>query len=62
MSEDIFEEKLKEMRDQIKEWWGKLTDDDLEQAAGTMPNKSSACSNTSMATPARAPKRNLTSG
>ena len=22
------------MRGQIKEWWGKLTDDDLEQASG----------------------------
>ena len=34
MNEDIFEGKWKEMRGQIKEWWGKLTDDDLEQAAG----------------------------
>jgi uncharacterized protein YjbJ (UPF0337 family) len=22
------------MRGQVKEWWGKLTDDDLEQASG----------------------------
>ncbi len=34
MNKDIFEGKWKEMRGQIKEWWGKLTDDDLEQAAG----------------------------
>ena len=34
MNEDIYEGKLKEMRGQIKEWWGKLTDDDLEQAGG----------------------------
>ena len=34
MNKDIFEGKSKEMRGQIKEWWGKLTDDDLEQAAG----------------------------
>jgi len=34
MNNDIFEGKWKEMRGQIKEWWGKLTDDDLEQAAG----------------------------
>ena len=34
MNKDIFEGKCKEMRGQIKEWWGKLTDDDLEQAAG----------------------------
>lgn len=34
MNKDIFEGKWKEMRGQVKEWWGKLTDDDLEQAAG----------------------------
>lgn len=34
MNKDIFEGKWKEMRGQIKEWWGKLTDDELEQAAG----------------------------
>jgi len=34
MNEDIYEGKLKEMRGQLKEWWGKLTDDDLEQAGG----------------------------
>ena len=34
MNQDIFEGKWKEMRGQIKEWWGKLTDDDLEQAGG----------------------------
>jgi uncharacterized protein YjbJ (UPF0337 family) len=34
MNEDIFEGKWKEMRGQVKEWWGKLTDDDLEQASG----------------------------
>ncbi len=34
MNKDIFEGKWKEMRGQIKEWWGKLTDDDLEQVAG----------------------------
>ena len=36
MNQDIFEGKWKEMRGQIKEWWGKLTDDDLEQAAGNV--------------------------
>ena len=35
MNEDIFEGKWKEMRGQVKEWWGKLTDDDLEQARGS---------------------------
>ena len=34
MNKDIFEGKWKEMKGQIKEWWGKLTDDDLEQANG----------------------------
>ena len=34
MNEDILEGKWKEMRGQFKEWGGKLTDDDLEQAGG----------------------------
>jgi len=34
MNKDIIEGKWKEMRGQIKEWWGKLTDDDLDQAGG----------------------------
>jgi uncharacterized protein YjbJ (UPF0337 family) len=34
MNKDIFEGKWKEMRGQVKEWWGKLTDQDLDQAAG----------------------------
>lgn len=34
MNKDIFEGKWKEMRGQIKELWGKLTDDELEKAAG----------------------------
>jgi len=34
MNKDIFEGKWKEMRGQVKEWWGKLTDDDLEQVGG----------------------------
>jgi uncharacterized protein YjbJ (UPF0337 family) len=34
MNKDVFEGKWKEMRGQIKEWWGELTDDELEQAAG----------------------------
>lgn len=31
MNQDVFEEKLEEMRGQVKEWWGKITDDDLER-------------------------------
>jgi uncharacterized protein YjbJ (UPF0337 family) len=34
MNQDIFEGKWKEMRGQIKGWWGKLTDDDLDKVAG----------------------------
>jgi uncharacterized protein YjbJ (UPF0337 family) len=34
MNKDIVEGKWKEMRGQFKEWWGKLTDDELEQAGG----------------------------
>ena len=34
MNQDVFEGKWKEMRGQIKEWWGKLTDDDLERVGG----------------------------
>jgi len=34
MNKDIFEGKWKEMRGQIKEWWGKLTDDDLDRVGG----------------------------
>jgi uncharacterized protein YjbJ (UPF0337 family) len=34
MNKDIFEGKWKEMSGQIKVWWGKLADDDLEQAGG----------------------------
>lgn len=34
MNQDIFEGKWKEMKGQVKEWWGKLTDDDLERVDG----------------------------
>jgi uncharacterized protein YjbJ (UPF0337 family) len=34
MNKDIFEGKWKEMHGQIREWWGKLTDDDLDKAGG----------------------------
>ncbi|HWQ04850.1 MAG TPA: CsbD family protein [Longilinea sp.] len=34
MNKDIFEGKWKELRGQIKELWGKLTDDELDKAAG----------------------------
>ena len=34
MNRDIAEGKWKQMRGQVREWWGKLTDDELEQAGG----------------------------
>ena len=34
MNKDIFKGKWKELRGQVKETWGKITDDELEQAAG----------------------------
>ena len=34
MNKDILEGKWKQMRGQVKRWWGKLTDDDLDRAAG----------------------------
>jgi uncharacterized protein YjbJ (UPF0337 family) len=34
MNQDIFEGKWKEMRGQVKEWWGELTNDDLDRAEG----------------------------
>jgi len=34
MNKDEFEGKWKQMRGQFKEWWGKLTDDDLERVGG----------------------------
>ena len=61
MNRDIFEGKWKEMRGQVKEWWGELTDDDLDKA-GASPINLSACSSRSMATPARKPNRNSIGG
>jgi len=34
MNSDIFEGKWKQMRGQVKIWWGKLTDDDLDTVEG----------------------------
>jgi uncharacterized protein YjbJ (UPF0337 family) len=33
MNKDVFEGKWKQIRGEAKAWWGKLTDDDLDQAA-----------------------------
>ena len=34
MNNNILEGKWKQIRGQAKTWWGKLTDDDLEQVGG----------------------------
>jgi uncharacterized protein YjbJ (UPF0337 family) len=34
VNNDILEGKWKQVRGQAKEWWGKLTDDDLDRVAG----------------------------
>jgi uncharacterized protein YjbJ (UPF0337 family) len=34
MNKDVFAGKWKQIRGEVKTWWGKLTDDDLERAAG----------------------------
>ena len=34
MNKDIFEGNWKQIKGEVKAWWGKLTDDDLERAAG----------------------------
>ena len=34
MNKDVFEGKWKQIRGEAKAWWGKLTDDDLDRAAG----------------------------
>jgi uncharacterized protein YjbJ (UPF0337 family) len=36
MNQDILSGKWKQMRGQVKQWWGKLTDDDLDRIDGTM--------------------------
>ena len=34
MNKDILEGKWKQIRGEAKAWWGKLSDDDLDRAAG----------------------------
>ncbi|HWC02980.1 MAG TPA: CsbD family protein [Methylomirabilota bacterium] len=34
MNTDVMEGKWKQMRGHMKEWWGKLTDDDFDRIAG----------------------------
>ena len=34
MNKDVFEGKWKQVRGEVRGWWGKLTDDDLEKVNG----------------------------
>lgn len=34
MNEDIFEGKWNQFKGNVREWWGKLTDDDIERIGG----------------------------
>jgi len=34
MNKDMFEGRWRQMRGRLKGWWAKLTDDDLDRAAG----------------------------
>jgi len=36
MNKDVLEGKWKQIRGEAKAWWGKLTDDDLDRAAGKL--------------------------
>ena len=38
MNDNIVEGKWKQMRGNVKEWWGKLTDNDLDRIGGKMEN------------------------
>ena len=38
MNNDVFQGKWKQLRGQAKQWWGKLTDDDLEKVGGKFEN------------------------
>ncbi len=35
MNEDIFKGRWKEFRGQLKEWWGELTEDDINRVDGS---------------------------
>ena len=36
MNQDILTGKWKQMRGQVKQWWGRLSDDDLDRIDGAM--------------------------
>lgn len=36
LNQDVLKGKWKQMRGQVKQWWGDLTDDDLDQIDGSV--------------------------
>lgn len=62
MNTDIFEGKWKQMRGQVREWWGKLTDDDLDTIAGKRDKFWWGRSRRSTAGPRSAPSRRSRGG
>jgi uncharacterized protein YjbJ (UPF0337 family) len=36
MNDDVLKGKWKKMRGRVKEWWGELTDDDLDRIDGSV--------------------------
>ena len=36
LNQDVFKGKWKQIRGEAKQWWGKLTDDDLDQVDGSV--------------------------
>lgn len=38
MNQDVFDGKWKQMRGRSREWWGKLTDNDLDKVGGKFEN------------------------
>lgn len=36
MNKDVFEGKWKQKQGQVKQWWGKLTDDDVKRVDGNI--------------------------
>jgi uncharacterized protein YjbJ (UPF0337 family) len=36
LNQDVLSGKWKQMRGQVKQWWGKITDDDLDRIDGAM--------------------------
>jgi uncharacterized protein YjbJ (UPF0337 family) len=43
MNQDVIAGKWKQMRGEVKQWWGKLTDDDLDRVNGAMDKLAACC-------------------